>query len=768
MNTGATGYTGNIGPTGSIGSTGATGPTGPTGAAGTTGPTGSPGVVIQFKTASPTGDNNTISTGVVKDCSANGYTLSITPQSVSSYIKVQFKVKYICSDNINTRITFTINYSISGGSSGTVGTDQFLGTYNASSGLTNIYCFSKMHQPNTTSAVTYYLSYSLEGTTSLAVPLGIIGSTSANSIILEEYLGSITAPSFAPLSGTGTILLLSTGSVVYNNIINVSDQAINISGNMIPTSNQQYSLGATGLRWKDLSVGPGTINIAGPTGSIQDGLIGSNLAGLVYTQYGFVTPFINIGPAINSLAPVGTIGGWSISSTGPSGLTGPITDLIVQQINATGPTGPIYSLIKGNTGPTGPVSSNGYGNVLRVDTVNGNDSIASVNGYPYATVNAAVSAATGPTGTVWIMPGVYNLSSGITLGTGISLRGLSAQTVTLQMLNVTQSTTLVTMGSSTRLEDVTLNLSSTGSSNLTLTGVQFPQNTSTNAKMRVCIVNVTSNTTGSNSITYGILASGTGSNVSVLQSTNAIQRSTINVTGPTGTIRALEVTGSVQFNVRDSVFYAGGPTGINAIGVEANTGSFCYLKTSTIYGVQNDIKQASTVGTGAYGSTITSNLLLSSTDLLNQNADANGFITNTSPNQMSFVVIGAINHANTYYLTPGNQIGSQLVSTSVFSIPFSQKTIIYSMSVYLNGSTPFNNVTSITVSLYNSTNSISQGNLICSVTITPSNPSVIIQNFSSTFNPFISSPNYLQVVITGTGTGSTDLTSALFITLSSY
>jgi hypothetical protein len=95
---------------------------------------------------------------------------------------------------------------------------------------------------------------------------------------------------------------------------------------------------------------------------------------------------------------------------------------------------------------TGPAA---LGNVLRVDAVYGIDASGNRGGLPYLTVGAAVAAAQSGD-TVWILPGTYNLEAGITIPSGISIRGLSVQTVILQMLTVTAATTLITMGENTR------------------------------------------------------------------------------------------------------------------------------------------------------------------------------------------------------------------------------------------------------------------------------------------------------------------------------
>ena len=73
-----------------------------------------------------------------------------------------------------------------------------------------------------------------------------------------------------------------------------------------------------------------------------------NSSGILYSQKGFATPFLNVGPNINSSAPLGTVGGWQIYATGSTG--GYFTDLRAQLINTSGSgfTGPSYSIINNN------------------------------------------------------------------------------------------------------------------------------------------------------------------------------------------------------------------------------------------------------------------------------------------------------------------------------------------------------------------------------------------------------------------------------------
>ena len=187
------------------------------------------------------------------------------------------------------------------------------------------------------------------GVTGVAGPTGFTGPVGPT--------GSIAIKG----TGTGSILLKGNDGIYYSEILKINNEEINISSNMIPTDNNTYTLGAIGLRWKEIFMGPGSLNISGPTGFI-DATIGSNLAGIAYSQFGFVTPFLNIGPNIDPLSPVGTIGGWNIRGIGPTG--GNFTDLVAQLIDGTtgaGFTGQIYSLIKGQSGITGPDGNTGPG-----------------------------------------------------------------------------------------------------------------------------------------------------------------------------------------------------------------------------------------------------------------------------------------------------------------------------------------------------------------------------------------------------------------------
>jgi len=270
-------------------------------------------------------------------------------------------------------------------------------------------------------------------------------------------------------------------------------------------------------------------------------------------------------------------------ATGAQGLTG-----LKGPTGAQGVTGP-----QGATGLQGPLGITELGNTAVVDAVYGNDATASVGGLPYLTVQAAVAAvSTGQT--VWILPGTYNLSSGITITNGTSIRGLSLQTVVIQMLGVTADTTLITMGENCRIEDVTLYL--TSSEHHTLKGVVFGGTSSVTSKLRSAVLtldNSSASVVGTSNV-YAIEANGIGILTSESFSFNCLKASTINVrSNGQGNKRGILVSNTNIITTRDLNIYVAPPTN------NLSTGSYVGVETNDTIGPDTGSIQmrSTTVGT---------------------------------------------------------------------------------------------------------------------------------------------------------------------------
>ena len=313
------------------------------------------------------------------------------------------------------------------------------------------------------------------------------------------------------------------------------------------------------------------------------------------------------------------------------------------------------------------------GNTLFVDAVYGNDTLgaSNPNAYPFKTISAALlSALSG--NLVVVNAGTYNET--LTIPNGVSLSGTGAQAVIIQKLNVTQDTTLITVGSNCRVENFTANLSSSG--NYNLTGINFPSGTSINTKLRNSIWTITSTASGSPTI-IGVLSAGTSS--TAYNPANAIQRCTINViSSSTGISRGILVSGPNRFAVRDIVVYARG-TGTNIIGGETTDASAVLeIKTSTIGGTSHDIDR--TLGT----------ILLGATDLLNNDANGNSFSVTQAPASFQYGVTGSLATNRRYYLVAGTSttgsltneaVGSPYSSAKAFPIVLTQSSTVIELSI---------------------------------------------------------------------------------------
>jgi hypothetical protein len=167
---------------------------------------------------------------------------------------------------------------------------------------------------------------------------------------------------------------------------------------------------------------------------------------------------------------------------------------------------------------------------------------------------------------------------------------MSVQTTIIQLLNVTANTTLVTMGTQTRLEDVTLVL--TSSAHWTLKGIVFPGDTTVTSKLRTAVVSVnnsTANSTGSSTV-IGVECNGTGTLSTSSFSFNCIKGSTINVySNGAGIKRGILVSNTNIVTTRDTNIYVARPTNTTSlgsyVGVETNdplsTGSI-QLRSTTV------------------------------------------------------------------------------------------------------------------------------------------------------------------------------------------
>jgi len=160
------------------------------------------------------------------------------------------------------------------------------------------------------------------------------------------------------------------------------------------------------------------------------------------------------------------------------------------------------------------------------------------------------------------------------------------------MLNVTADTTLITMGSPSRLEDLTLKLTSQG--HYTLKGLVFGGTTTVDAKIRTCVLTVDNSaaSTGGTSNVYAIECNGSGTLGSASFSFNSLKGSTINVySNGGGNKRGVLVSASNVVSSRDLNVYVAQPTDT------ASTGSYVGVETNDPSSLGSIQLRSTTIGT---------------------------------------------------------------------------------------------------------------------------------------------------------------------------
>lgn len=334
------------------------------------------------------------------------------------------------------------------------------------------------------------------------------------------------------------------------------------------------------------------------------------------------------------------------------------------------------------------------GNTVTVDQINGSDELGKPSGLPYKTVNAAMSNLVSGD-TMWILPGSYNLTSPLTLPSNISMRGMSLQNVNLYMSNVTSNTTMITMGENCRIEDITLNLHSSG--HYDLIGISFPGTTHYTSKIRTCVLNINNSNSSSNgsSEVYGFHCSGSNSLGLQAFSFNLVRATSVNIYGNGGgRKRCLLADGNNAIvTCRDMNYYVAPPVDSSSVG--SYVGVECSNATAKI-----QMKSGTVCGPFQTGSFTSSDILQTlgsielgqGMDLVTKSAGFSSFTTFNLPHIVYYGVKGDLNNAGitSSYLWPGS-LAAQSAAGNRPAYPdavigyyrIQQQCILFGMTSYL-------------------------------------------------------------------------------------
>ena len=419
------------------------------------------------------------------------------------------------------------------------------------------------------------------------------------------------------------------------------------------------------------------------------------------------------------------------------------------------------------------------GNTAIVDAIYGNDSTASVGGTPYLTVTSAISNVTSGQ-SLWILPGTYNLSSEITIPTGVSIVGMTNTNVILQQINISKNTTLITMGYNTCIENVTISLIS--ASHYNIKAVLFNGSTSFNSILKfvtISINNASANSEGISDIT-GIELAGT---LEDTYSFNAIKNNNINIfSNGSGNKRGVLVSNTNNNSIVNSFVYIAQPRNISS------TGSYVGIETNDTTGIGSIQIRSTTIKTipQSTGQLYTASDILQTTpvisspnylssygiqlcpgaDLISNSAGELGFTTSVYPIIINYGLRGNIHDGNNGYLWQGTQKCSPDfpdTTTPPAYFLIQQNCILYGISAALNTSPS----STYTVTLLVKYTPISTG------IITTSNMSVILSDgnlyrtfYNKSLNLKIGDRLHLQ--LSYTGTSNNNLASDLNVQLNIF
>jgi hypothetical protein len=346
--------------------------------------------------------------------------------------------------------------------------------------------------------------------------------------------------------------------------------------------------------------------------------------------------------------------------------------------------------------------------------------------------------------------------------TGCTMRGHNTQTTRIVMnaSNPGGTVTMLTMGASSRVEDLTLTLNSSDATT-NLVGVNTPGTSSTTSKLRTAVVTVDNSSLAYTTTTnvYGIYDNGNGTLGPSSFSFNFTRGVTVNVfSNGGGNKRAVYVDTTNDITFRDTNFYVKAPvSSLSAgsyVGVETtDAGCSVQFRTCSISGPStsgsytgSDILQT-TPGTGFINNGIQ---LGPGCDLINKTAGGKPFTTYVTPTTIGYGLKANLVNSP-HYLWPGVQTAAD--ATEVF-YRFQQKAICQGMSIYLRTAPGAGK--SITVTVRKSTTSTPGSGTATSITATISGTALTADHYTSSVD--FAAGEYLSVEIDGTsGNAAQDL-----------
>jgi len=554
----------------------------------------------------------------------------------------------------------------------------------------------------------------------------------------------------------------------------VSGAIVTLSGDFLPASSNVHNLGSEEKPWHHLYVGGSSIYLGSVIISTASGMVTySDMSGNPVGPSWPAGPTGPTGPAAGSDTQVvfnqaGSPGASSnLTFNYSTGLLTVSAARISNNLSLSRVNGAAYPQTLGNVGQVLTISSAAttlywttplsfsYGNVIRVDSVYGNDAYGAVGTYPYKTLNTAVAAAT--TGNlVWVGPGTYTLTAPLVLSNGVAIRGAGTQSVQIQYLNATTSFTMVTMNSNCRIEDVTVTFtsSSTITSGAVYVGFYIEGSNVLTTKIRGIVLNMTNYNPGGNVV--GVLTRGDIASPELPTSADTMRGSTINIntSGQIGGYAScVRVAGQNRVSERDMNNFLVGTncSGSRLIAKETVSAGYLDMRASLIAATGTGLTNCSLAEISQ--TNLSSVIILSYTRLQYHSANGLGFTTAQIPTNVIYTLYestgtwSTAEFNDTYYITPGTQNIASAITTAGVEVPFvvEQDCIFHGITMNINN--PIINNGIMTATIYH--NSVVASNIISSLSLSAVGGTTRIIN--DLISHKLLKGETLYTVVTGTG-----------------
>jgi hypothetical protein len=371
----------------------------------------------------------------------------------------------------------------------------------------------------------------------------------------------------------------------------------------------------------------------------------------------------------------------------------------------------------------------GFGNVIKVDIINGNNTTGERGGLPFATITAANAVAQSGD-VILVYPGNYTISATVALASNVSLFGISRESTIVTYASTT-STTLLSVNTNCMVSSIGLRLTSS-TANVSLTGIDLTGTSAVSCNLHNIALTIDNSGGSGTGNINGILSNGTGTTTKNYNYT--IRNCIIEcISNGAGTKRGVYIPGANHLYLKNCEIAMIRVAGLGSyIAAETNNSSaILQLESCLCNGSDADISQ--TLGTIALANTV----------LTNATSNNLNFTVLNYGNTLIFSDPGTIGNDNLRYFYPCNNVSTNPIEYRVFK-PLIIKNLVVNARV-----APGNNNSS-TFTIYKNGVVTSLATTLVNTTITNTNSTDAVS--------YLAGDTY---AVTHTGTSNTNISDTI-------